>query len=244
MSNSKNVEGFKKLISLCTGYGGTYVPGSPNLRVEKLSELLTEARSALLQVSVTKTGYESATNRREVKFDQIKALVSRVLAELKSYGTLPQTVADATAMVRKIKGRVRARHLESSPESVGGTTDPVKPVLKYPRVTESGFDSVIYHVEKLIETLAAEPNYTPGIPALQVPALRQSLLELRQANEAVVDAYSRLSRARIHRNQLLYGTWGVHKTAMAVKQQVRASFGFVSPEAVEVGRILIVSMKL
>lgn len=241
MSNLKNVESFNKLISLYTGYGGTQVPGSPNLRVERLSELLNQAREALLQVSVTKTGYESATNWREVRFDQLSMLVSRVLAELKSCGCLPQTVADAAAMVRKMKGRVRAQ----KPELSGATTtDPVKPVVRHPRVTGSGYDSVLYHFEKLIETLSVEPTYNPGLPELQVPGLKASLQELRLANEAVANAYSRWSQARIHRNQLLYGASGVHNTAMAIKQQVRARFGYTSAEAAEVGKIQLVSIKL
>ncbi|MBL7860089.1 MAG: hypothetical protein JNJ65_02925 [Cyclobacteriaceae bacterium] len=240
MSNLKNVEGFNKLISLYTGYGGTQVPGSPNLRVESLSELLTQAREALLQVSVTKTGYESATNWREVTFVQTKLLASRILSELKSCGALPQTVADAAGMVRKIRGRV----LTDKPETPAAVTDSGKPVVKRPRVTGSGYDSVIYHFEKLIETLAAEPKYAPGLPELQVPALKQTLQHLRAAQEAVANSYSRLSLARIHRDTVLYGEWGVHHTAMAIKQQVRARFGFTSLQAVEVGRIEINPIKL
>ncbi|MCE7864495.1 MAG: hypothetical protein DYG99_13215 [Bacteroidetes bacterium CHB5] len=60
-----------------------------------LSELLTQARAVLLQVSVAKTGYENTTNQRTVVFTQANLLTSRILSELKSVGVLPQTIADA-----------------------------------------------------------------------------------------------------------------------------------------------------
>lgn len=233
MSNLKNVEAFNKLIGLCTGYGGTYVPGSPNLRVESLSELLAQARQALRTVSVTKTGYETATNEREVAFAEIKQQASRILAELKSCGALPQTIADAATMVRKIKGRVRAEKPEApaalETESLKG---------KHPRVTGSDFGSVVYHFEKLIATLIAEPKYNPAVADLQVPQLQQQLNDLRAINQVVVNATSALSQARRDRNTLLYGGSGsVYRTSLAVKYQVKALFGYNSEAAQAASRI-------
>lgn len=233
MSNSKNVEAFNRLIGICTGYGGTYSPGSPNLRVESLSELLNQARAVMHRVSIAKTGYETATNEREVVFVEIRQLASRILAELKSTGASHQTVADAALMVRKIRGQLRAKKSE-----VTEVSEP--PVVKRPRVTGSDFDSVVYHVEKLIETLVAEPRYAPGIGDLQVTALQEKLYALRMANEKVVTATTGLGSARRDRNALLYFNQGsVRKTALAVKQQVKAIFGYNSEAAKAASRIKI-----
>lgn len=240
MSNLKNVEAFNRLIGLCTGYGGTYVPGSPNLRVESLSELLIKARSALRTVSVTKTGYETATNEREVAFAQIKQQASRILEELKSCGALPQTAADAATMVRKIKGRVRAEKPEA-PAALETET----PKVKHPRVTGSDYDSVVYHFEKLIATLVAEPKYNPAVADLQVAQLQQQLSDLRAVNQVVVNATSALSQARRDRNALLYGGSGsVYHTYLAVKHQVKALFGHTSEAAQAARRIRFTPNKL
>jgi hypothetical protein len=235
MSNSKNVEAFKGLIGICTGYGEAYSPGSKNLRVESLLELLNQARNALRQVSLSKTGYESATNAREVKFIEIKKLASRILAELKSSGVLPQTVADAAAMVRKMKGRVKAEKPEVTSKA---ETSPQ--VVNRPRTNGSDFESVVYHFEKLIATLEAEPKYAPGIAGLKLEALHQHLGELRGANQAVDDAINALYMARSERDAVLYtNAESVYKTAMAVKQQLKAIFGYNSSAAAAARRIVI-----
>lgn len=235
MSNSKNVEAFNGLIGICTGYGGTYSPGSPNLRVESLSELLNQARSALRQVSISKTGYESATNAREVKFTEIKKLASRILAELKSSGVLPQTAADAAAMVRKMKGRVKAEKPEAT------INDETSLAVVYrPRVNGSDFASVAYHFEKLMATLEAEPKYAPGIAGLTLESLQQKLAELRAANQAVVDTANALRVARSDRDALLYtNAESMFKTVLAVKQQLKATFGYKSDAVEAANRIVI-----
>lgn len=240
MSNLKNVEALNRLIGLCTGYGGTYVPGSPNLRVERLSELLTQARAALQQVSAAKTDFKSATNQREMAFAQVRQLVSRAVAELKSSGALSQTVADATSMLRKIKGRVRAER-PGVPAEVKPTVD--RKEVKRPRVNGSGYDSVAYHFEKLIETLTDEPQYNPTVDDLKITGLKQALSRLHEANQSVATAYGALSQARINRNELLYkGKSSVYGTAQAVKQQVRALFGYSSPAAAQASRVKVTTI--
>ena len=239
MSNSKNVEAFGKLIGICTGYGGTYSPGSPNLRVESLSDLLNRARTMLWQVSVSKTGYETATNEREVAFAEIKQLASRILSELKSSEVLPQTVADASVMLRKIKGRVLAEKPEVAEQAEAGKT-----ASRRKRVTGSDYHSVVYHFEKLIETLVAEPKYNPSIPSLQVSNLRQMLSALRTSNATVVTALTELGVARRDRNALLYKSAGsLYKTALAVKHQVRAIFGYSSEATKAASKIQFTKFK-
>ena len=224
MSNTKNVESFGQLIGVLTGYGGTYIPGSKNLRVESLSDLFIRARATMSRVSVSKTGYETATNKREVAFAEVKQTTSRILSELKSSDVLAQTVADAASMVRKIKGRVLAEKPEVAEQAEAGKT-----ALKRQRVTGSDYDSVVYHFEKLIQTLLAEPNYMPSQPALQVESLQQMMSALRASNAAVVTAVTELGAARRDRNALLYrGAGSLYRTALAAKHQVRAIFGYSS----------------
>ncbi len=235
MSNSKNVEAFKGLIGICTGYGGTYSPGSPNLRVESLLELLNQARNALRQVSISKTGYESATDAREVKFAEIRKLVSRILAELKSSGVLPQTADNAAVMVRKINGRVKAEKPEATIKA-----ETSLPVVYRPRVNGSDFESVVYHFEKLIATLEAEPKYAPSVAGLKVEVLYQKLGELRAANQAVTHAANAWYLARSERDAVLYtNADSIYKTARAVKEQLKAIFGYNSDAVKAANRIAI-----
>jgi hypothetical protein len=224
MSNTKNVESFGQLIGVLTGYGGMYIPGSKNLRVESVSDLLNRARAALSRASAAKTGYEIATNEREVAFAEVKQMASRILSELKSSEVLDQTVADAASMVRKMKGRVLAVMPAVVQQAEAG-----KATSSRKRVTGAGYNSVVYHFEKLIDTLMAEPNYKPSQPTLQVETLQKKLSALRASNAAVVTAVTELGVARRDRNALLYkGAGSVYKTAQAVKHQVRAIYGYSS----------------
>ena len=225
MSHVKNVEAFGKLVGICTGYGEQYNPGQPNLQVESLTNLLEQARCVLLNVSVAKTGFENATNNREVAFDEIDKLASRILAELKSTDALQQTVADARAMVRKIKGHrsIVNRPALSSEKSV----QPAEPTPVRTRINGTDFASIVYHFEKLLQTLANEPLYQPTVADLQVAILQEKLNNLRTQNASVITTATELGKARRERNAMLYNRQGsLHSTAMAVKQQVRAVFGY------------------
>ncbi|MBL7871163.1 MAG: hypothetical protein JNM78_06095 [Cyclobacteriaceae bacterium] len=221
MSNLKNVEAFGKLVGICTGYGGSYNPGKPNLRMESLTELLANSREAVRQVSTAKTELENATNKREVAYINLKKLVSRIVFELRSSQVLPQTLADAYVAVRKIRGQVLK---DRAP--VASTANEVAVEVTRKRTYGSDYSSVVYHFQKLIQTLAAEPRYQPGITDLQVPSLQTTLSELRAINAAVLNAVVAWGKARRDRNELLYTNENsLIAIARAVRQQVRATFG-------------------
>lgn len=235
MSHVKNVEAFEKLVGICTGYGVQYNPGQPNLRVENLSSIVNRARGALFNVSVAKTNFENATNSREVLFKEVDALAPRILAELKATPALTQTVSDARAMVRKIKGYTSAL----SPAATATKAEAPTPATTRARGTD--FASVVAHFEKLLQTVATEPHYQPTLPELQVENLQATLNDLRQRNAAVIAATASLGKARRERNAVLYGGRGsLHGTAMAVKQQAKALFGVNSAATQAAVRIRIV----
>lgn len=229
MSHVHNVQSFEKLLGICTGYGGSYNPGQQNLRVENLSDLLARARERLLQVSIAKTSYEHAQNSREAAFAEIRKLVPRILAELKaSDDVLPETVNDATLMVRKMKGYSSwtkpAKTVAATDGS--GITNPDR-VRR--RSSGSDFANITANFEKLLQTLATVPMYQPTHEELQLDTLQGTLATLQTLNTAVVTATSEWGRARRERNTVLYqGRSSLCSTAMVVKQKVKATFGSAS----------------
>lgn len=240
MSHAKNVEAFEKLVGICTGYGEQYKPGSSNLRTESLSGLLTRAKAAMLSVSVAKTGFENATDNREVMFDEINQLVSRAFAELKSSGALSQSINNARVMVRKIKGRsaMVIRPAISSAINAASGSDASPPILVRTRVNGSDYGSIVYHFEKLLQTLANEQLYQPVVPELQIQNLNEKLIEFRNQNAAVNKALAELGKTRSERNAVLYSERnGLYSTAMAVKQQMKAVFGLGAEVAHAASRI-------
>lgn len=227
MTAVNNMQAFEKLVGICTGFGGKYNPGRQNLRLETLTELLQQGREKILRVSVTKTDYENAQNDREDEFNDIRLLASRILAELKSTGTTSQTIHDAGAMVRKIRGQRSSQKREATGQPAG--SEIIAPEVSRKPVSGKNFATITANFEKLIQTLATEPMYQPANATLQVSHLQERLEQLRSANAAVVKAYSDWMQARLERNAFFSeGIDSLHNIAMAVKQQVKATFGFDS----------------
>jgi hypothetical protein len=186
--------------------------------------MLNEAREKILKVSVAKTNYETTQNDRELAFAEIRTLASRAFAELKSSGASPQTVADAALMVRKIKGQTLTKKPAKavSPES----SDTSGKTVVNPARSGKRFGYVTADFEKLIQTLIAEAAYQPANPELQVNTLQEKLAQLRSVNAAVVSMYSGWSLARNDRYAFFYqGRSSLHSIAMAVKEQMKATFG-------------------
>jgi hypothetical protein len=230
MSHAKNVEAFEKLLGICTGYGEQYNPGQPQLRVENLTTLFNRARTALWNVNAAKTNFENATNSREVAFKEISELATRILAELKSTGALVQTVDDARGMVRKIKGYTVTNRAPIPSAKAMQQEMPQTSALSHASGTD--FGSITYHFEKLLLTIASESLYLPTTAVLQVQNLQGRLNQLRQKNAIVIETSAVLGKVRRERNALLYGLQGsLYSTAMAVKQQTRAIFGYKNEAA-------------
>lgn len=237
MTTVMNMQSFEKLLGICTGYGGKYNPGRPNLRVENLSVMLQQAREKILQVSIAKTSYENAQNDRELAFNEIRFLSSRMMAELKSSGALPETVADAAAMVRKIRGYTSSKKPVAAATPSEAETPSVSTVVNRSR-SGKRFGYIIVNFGKLIQMLSSEPAYQPAIPELQVAHLMEKLAHLQSVNEVMVRKASAWSLARIERDAFFYqGSDSLHSTAMAVKQQIKAIFGAQSEAARLVSKI-------
>ncbi len=242
MSHLKNVEAFGKLEGICIGFGDEYKPIQRNLQVENMSGILTNARYALTNVSGAKTSFENAINRRAVAFKEISKLATRIFVALKSSGALPLTVDDARMMVRKIKGRSAAT--SRAPVPSGEVSQQVQASVQAPTRSHTNgadYDSVAYHFEKLLQTVGSEPLYSPFVAELQLQPLRDKLDSFRSINNAVVAADSQWGKARRDRNALLYTASGnMYSTAIAVKQLVKAAFGYNSEAASAVAHIRMI----
>lgn len=224
MSNVKNVEALARLVSLCTGLGGSYNPGQQNLQLENLQTLLSTARAVMLKVSTAKTNYENAGNQRELLYKEIRLLVTRIIAELKASGALQQTTDDAHTMVRKITGKLATTEVEVVNGQQPGSDVPSKR-----RARGADPVSITHHFEKLLQTLAAEPKYAPSAAKLKMPQLKALLTSMRNANQLVTETYVAWKNACHERNAVLYGANGsLFTIASMVKNKVKAEFGFSS----------------
>jgi hypothetical protein len=134
-------------------------------------------------------------------------------------------VDDAAAMVRKIRGYTLSRKPAAVAPPEGVDTGNGKPAVNHSR-SGKNFGYITVNFDKLLQTLITEPAYQPTIPELQVKYLQEKLANLYSVNAALVSSASELTLARATRNAFFYeGPGSLYSIAMAVKQQVRATFG-------------------
>ena len=231
MSHIKTVEAFGKLMGICTGYGGSFNPGRPNLQANAMAALTDHARQVMGEFHTAQTTFNNATNRREVAFKDIQRLGTRIVSALKASGASKLTIADAQASVRKLTGQQRTNRLPVASEAA-------TPKPKTRIAGGMDYGTLAYHFAKLVETVSAEASYQPNEAELSVAGLTSQVANLQQLNGSVNEASAQLSNVRKKRNALLYdSTNSVVDTGNAVKQYVRAAYGPASEQNKEVKRI-------
>jgi hypothetical protein len=221
--HAKNVAYFHDLIAFCIGYGATYAPSRPDLRVGDLQTLETNALNSLADVLAKKTAFNNTVNLRMDAFRGIKALATRLINAIQATSATNELVKDAKTYNKKLQG-VRAGKIETP-------TDPNAPVPVYISTSQQSYDQLIQHLSGLIEVLQSEPSYTPNEPDLQVPNLITYRNDLITKNNDVSTAHTDVSNSRINRDDILYrDPTGLIYIAQDVKMYIKSIFGASSDQ--------------
>lgn len=224
MSHAKNAAAYGKLISWCTGLGGKYKPGHPNLHLEALNALLVDAKQALENVKVTKSNLNNETNVREIEFGNLPKVASSILFSLAASGASEQTLDDARVFLRQMTGR-KLKDRAPIP------SEKAKEVINTRPLTQQSYVSRADHFARLVQVAADSPNYQPNEPELQVPGLNALVAKLQELNVRVAAADVAWSNARIERTNRFYAKGSsILATARKVKNYVRAIHGVNSEQ--------------
>jgi hypothetical protein len=82
--HAKNVANFEDVISFCTGYGATYNPSKVAIQLPSLNALRTNAENAVADVNSANTAFINATNARQIAFNPVKPLATRLVNALEA----------------------------------------------------------------------------------------------------------------------------------------------------------------
>ena len=250
--HDKNVANLEDLISRCTGFGTAFNPSKAALKIPALNTLHTNGKNVIQALKVAETAFDNATNAREIAFEPLKKLSTRVINSLEVSGATKQTVADAVTINRKIQGArakskkaldsfIESTHKETAPETT--TTPKAEP--KQISVSQQSYDSLIDHLTKLIQLVTSEALYTPNENDLKVTALNTTLTSLKTTNTAVINAETTYKNALLNRNNTLYaGNTGLVDLALEVKKYVKSVFGATSPQYKQVSSIAFRKYKI
>ena len=250
--HGKNAANFEDLISFSTGYGTTYNPSQAAIKVTALQTIHASAIAALTLTSSKNTTYKNATNAREIAFEPLKRLATRIANAFISCGAKKQSIDDVQHFVRKIRGKAKRFKAGAELAKAISTTDPpaadaptTPPVTALSHsISQQSFDSIIEHIASLLDLLGAETLYNPNEADLKVSALTTLLTDLKAKNTSVINAYTALSNARIARDKVLYteGT-GLVDIALEVKAYIKSVFGGTSPQYKQVSRLTFKNIK-
>lgn len=239
--HAKNVANFDTLISFVVGYGATYNPSKPSLKLPALQTLATSAKASINAVNAALPAYSNAVAARETAFAPLSKLITRVLNALKATDTTQEVDESAKTLVRKIQG-TRAKVKATEEEIAAAKTEGEE--IKEISSSQMSFDNRLDNFDKLIKLLASITLYAPNEADLKTTALTTLYNDLKTKNAAVIAATTPLSNARISRNDTLYKpNTGLVDIAFDTKTYIKSIYGATSPQYKQVSGLEFKAVK-
>ena len=224
----KNVANLETMITILNSFGISYNPSREAIQRPALEALLQESDNSVKAVNGLFPAYSNGIAAREVAFEPLSKLTTRVVNSLKATDTSSQVDDSAVTIARKIKGiRATAKLTDDEKKTLADAGQSVKEISS----SQLSFDSRLDNLDKLIQLLDATPKYAPNEEELKVDSLKALYTDLKAKNTAVVSAAAPLTAARIHRNEILYKPLtGLVDITFDVKTYVKSVFGAASPQ--------------
>lgn len=231
VGHAKNIANFHRIITFVQSYRN-YNPSKRELQISELNNLLNEAQNRLDFVLVKNVAFNNAVNNRIIEFSDLKPLATRLVNALQVSNANQQLIKDAVTINRKLQGGSKAKPAE--------LIDQNKPAPKTISTSQQSYDQQIQHFAALIAILASEPSYSPNETELTIDYSNQKQNNLIAKNNAVSEAYTIVSNARIDRNKILYNPEnGIVATAIKIKKYIKSIYGAQSPEYEQISSIII-----
>lgn len=233
--HAKNVSSFDELISFATGYGATFNPSKALIKLPALQAQGIAAKNSISAVNAALSAYSNAVSAREVAFEPLSRLSTRILNALKATDTTTQVDESAQTIIRKIQGkRATAKKTDEEKQALAAEGK----VVKESSSSQMSFDSRLDSFDKLIKLLTSVTLYAPNEAELKVATLTALYTDFKTKNAAVVNANTALSNARILRNDLMYKpNTGLVDVALDTKSYIKSVYGSSSPQYKQVSKL-------
>lgn len=233
--NEQNVTNLEVLIAVITTFGIAYNPPKPSITIPGLNQLLEKGKLEINALNTAEVASKNAVSACTLALDDFESLITRSINALRILDVPAQTLAQAEALVRELRGK-RASALLSVEEQAaakveGNTT---KQVVKH----NSTLDSKLENMAKYVLLLESIPDYNPNEPELTTPALRSKLNDIKAKDTQVTSTDTAFDAARLSRDAFLYtDNTGLCPIASDAKTYVKSVFGANSPQYKQVSGI-------
>lgn len=227
VGHAKNVANLQKLTEQITAYT-LYNPPVPTLEIANLQVLHTSAVAQLAEVEDSRIANKAAIANRQVAFENLKPLATRIINLLDILGVQQGVLDQAKSLNRSIQGYTNRAATTPTPGEEGSTVS----------TSRQSYTQQAEIFGNLIRLLESIPAYTPNEDDLKLPSLTAYHQALVDATKPVDQTEAALKVKMIERDALLYtdGT-GIYDIAQKVKKYVKSVYGGDSPEYFNVSSI-------
>lgn len=237
--HAKNVTNLESLITSATALGTSYNPSKDSIKLLNLQTLLSTSKEALSALNTAESTYANAVDARELEFEPLGKLITKVNNSLKASDSTTQTDESAKTIIRKLQGKRASAKLTD--EEIKALQAEGKEVTQI-SVSQMGYDSRLENFDKLISLLLTVPQYNPNEEELKTDSLKALHTKLKTKNTDVVTAAIQLDNARNNRNEILYKPLtGLVDLASDSKMYIKSVFGASSPQFKQVSKLTFIS---
>ncbi len=243
-----NMTNLEKLIIICISYDSLYNPSKTTYSISELELLSANSKSILADIVAKDLQNGKDTNERELLFNNLKQLSTRIIMSAKSIGVTKVHLDDLTFLHRKIQGRravaitedeKNLMALQLKEKAAGTLVDPNVKLLKKNSVSQQSYERMIDNFSKLIELVKVTPEYLPNEVDLKTSALITKLAAMVLANKIVLKSNIVLAKAKYDRDNMFYlQENNLVDTALAVKNYTRSVFGAKSIQNKQLSALL------
>jgi hypothetical protein len=232
----KNVANFNTLKTFAQGLGAQYTPQKEVLKLPNLVALLETATTLHNDVKEQSNKVALAIDQRQLIFENIKPLATRIINTMGATDVSQKTIEDAKTINAKIQGA----RIKKKSETVEGNEE-----AKIASVSRQSYDSFYENFKSLNNLLQQDGNYNPEETDVNTTGLTTKENEMLEANKNVTLQNNDLANKRIARNKTFYiGESSLIKVARGVKKYIRGKYGVTSPEFAQIRSILFKDLSI
>ena len=232
----KNVTSLNTLKVFAEGLGTGYSPQKESLKVSNVTLLANESNTLHNAVRDQINTVSLTVDQRQLVFENVKPLSTRIINTMSSTNVDPKTIEDAKFFNAKIQGaRIEKKVKSENLEKAGKSSS----------VSRQSYDSLYENLKSIVNLLEQDGNYEPLETDLNIAGLTTKLTEMKAANEAITLESNTLSSKRIKRNSRFYlDDDGLIATGRGIKKYIRGKFGIQSPEFAQISLLVFRDLKM
>ena len=236
-SHAKNIAYFRQLNIDAASFGKQYNPAKVSIQLPQLKSQLEKVQVALENVNSANKLFNSKVNERIYLFDTLKPLVADIMNEFIVSDASHEKIKEARILQRKMYG---GRLSDTKPKAVNINTPAPSSLRSY----QFFYHKLLRYFTDFVAVIRSETSYKPKQSKLRVNALDAKLVECRNKNKAVANAYKNIKKARLHRDKILYTkNAGIIDTASVVKTYIKSTFSASSKEYTQIKNLQFKAVK-